>query len=222
MNWPSSDLLLGTSWRRPEGGEIPSPLFFGKPPWHQGDVSQPPAIPSEQVDDLPRVIRQLREMGVDTIIDEVLPVPHGNRQGLSYGQLAVGFLDYILTECDHRLFALEEFERLAGWRIEVTNVPARRLSLSEVLHYRAQWYPERGLIGLRGECCTAPLSQGLGARRGSSHPLATSGLFLDPPFGLEPAGSSQERYLAIHLGFVKEGHDPHNSKFSIPNLSIPT
>ena len=68
-----------------------------------------PEITSERVDDLPLLVHQLRKMEVDRSIDETLPPPHGNRQGLSFGQLAVGFLSYILTECDHRLSPVEEW-----------------------------------------------------------------------------------------------------------------
>jgi hypothetical protein len=32
--------------------------------------------------------------------------PHGNRKGLSYGQLSVLLLTYIMTQADHRLIAV--------------------------------------------------------------------------------------------------------------------
>jgi len=83
--------------------------------------SSEPALTSERVDDLPLLVHQLRRMEVDQSIDQVLLPPHGNRQGLSFGQLAVGFLAYILTECDHRLSPVE------GWTQD------RRESLSEAL-----------------------------------------------------------------------------------------
>ena len=40
-------------------------------------------------------------MNIAAIIDENLLPPHGNRQGLSYGQLAVLLLTYIISEGDH-------------------------------------------------------------------------------------------------------------------------
>lgn len=42
-------------------------------------------------------------MKVASIIDEHLARPHGNRQGLSYGELAVLLLTYIVSEGDHKI-----------------------------------------------------------------------------------------------------------------------
>ena len=38
---------------------------------------------SERVDDLPLIIYWLNQMNLDTIIDEKLPSPHGNRISLN-------------------------------------------------------------------------------------------------------------------------------------------
>jgi hypothetical protein len=38
------------------------------------------------------------KMHIDEIIDAAIGATHGNRQGLSYGQLAVVYLAYILSE----------------------------------------------------------------------------------------------------------------------------
>ena len=41
--------------------------------------------------------------------------------------------------------AIETEKRLAGWRIYVSNTPAKRLDLSQAAqHYRGQWQPEHG------------------------------------------------------------------------------
>ncbi len=50
-------------------------------------------------------------MNIATIIDEHLLPPHGNCQGLSYGQLALLLLTYIISEADHRLCCVEKWER---------------------------------------------------------------------------------------------------------------
>lgn len=63
----------------------------------------------EQVDGIPLTVYWLLKMRVAEIIDRVLPHPHPNRQGLSYGQLAVLFLTYILYLRNHRLCAVEEW-----------------------------------------------------------------------------------------------------------------
>lgn len=64
-------------------------------------------------------------MKVAEIIDEHLAKPHGNRQGLSYGELAVLLLTYIVSEGDHRICCLEKWvcehqnslEGITGWSI---------------------------------------------------------------------------------------------------------
>jgi transposase len=66
-------------------------------------------IASERIDDIPLLMRWLLDMHIDQIIDRVLGTPHGNRQGLSYGQLAVVFVAYILTECNHFLSPVRDW-----------------------------------------------------------------------------------------------------------------
>lgn len=66
-------------------------------------------ITSERIDDVPLLLRWLVDMHIDQIIDAVLKSPHGNRQGLSYGQLAVVFVAYILTECNHFLSPVRDW-----------------------------------------------------------------------------------------------------------------
>jgi transposase len=64
-------------------------------------------------------------MNVAEIIDENLLPPHGNRKGLSYGQLAVLLLTYIVSEADHRLCCVEKWVNdhhqsllaITGWNI---------------------------------------------------------------------------------------------------------
>jgi transposase len=51
--------------------------------------------------------------------------------------------------------AIEMFNRLAGWRLYVTNAPTGRLTLNCAMGcYREQWQPERGFQRLKG----APLA----------------------------------------------------------------
>jgi hypothetical protein len=42
---------------------------------------------SERADDLPVIVHWLKQMEIEKLIDQEFPSPHGNRQGLSYGQL---------------------------------------------------------------------------------------------------------------------------------------
>ena len=66
-------------------------------------------ISSERVDDIPVILAWLDQMEIAKWIDESLVRPHGNHQGLSYGQLSVLLLTYIISQADHRLCAVE------GW-----------------------------------------------------------------------------------------------------------
>ncbi len=64
-------------------------------------------------------------MKIASIIDNHLAPPHGNRKGLSYGQLAVLLLTYIVSEADHRICYLETWvsehqrslEAITEWEI---------------------------------------------------------------------------------------------------------
>jgi len=78
-------------------------------------------ITSERIDDAPLLIYWLLQMHVDKIIDAAVRPPHGNRQGLSYGQLAVVFIAYVLSKCNHFLSPVHDW------------VLARRESLSHAL-----------------------------------------------------------------------------------------
>lgn len=47
--------------------------------------------------------------------------------------------------------AINRFNRLAGWRVYVTNTPVRRLSLAGAVNcYRQEWQPEHGFHRLKG------------------------------------------------------------------------
>ncbi len=78
-------------------------------------------------------------MGIERLIDQELPAPHGNRQGLSYGKLAILLLSYIITQADHRLCAVEPWvnqhhqtlELATGW--EIANKDATDDRLADLL-----------------------------------------------------------------------------------------
>jgi len=79
----------------------------------------------QRVDEIPLVIYWLLKMRVHEIIDRILPPPHPNRQGLSYGQLALLFVAYVIHLRTHRLSGMEEWvqkhrlvlEEATGWTI---------------------------------------------------------------------------------------------------------
>ncbi len=63
----------------------------------------------------------LKQKQVGVIIDSLLGAPHGNWEGLSYGELALVFTAYVVMCCTHFLSPLEEW------------VAQRLTSLSQVL-----------------------------------------------------------------------------------------
>ena len=77
---------------------------------------------SERADDLPLIIHWLKQMNIASIIDQELPPPHGNRKGLSYGQLSVLFLSYVVSQSDPRLCAVEAKLSELGSQISRENI----------------------------------------------------------------------------------------------------
>jgi transposase len=79
----------------------------------------------QAADEIPLLVYWLLKMRVHEIIDRVMPQPHASRQGLSYGQLAVLFVAYVVHGCTHRLCEMEEWvqhhcivlEQATGWSI---------------------------------------------------------------------------------------------------------
>ena len=53
-------------------------------------------------------------------MDQKLSQPHGNHQGMSYGQLSVLLLTYIITQADHQLCAVEEWVKSHRQTLELT------------------------------------------------------------------------------------------------------
>jgi transposase len=88
----------------------------------------------ERVDSIPLILHWLMKMHVQEIIDAIWR-PHTNWQGLSYGQLAVLFLTYVLHRRTHRLSGMEEWvidhrmvlKQVTGWRIGLKEATDDRL-----------------------------------------------------------------------------------------------
>jgi transposase len=76
----------------------------------------------ERIDSIPLIFYWLMKMRVQEIIDTIWH-PHTNWQGLSYGQLAVLFVIYVLHMRSHRLSGMEDWlvkhrstlEEVTGW-----------------------------------------------------------------------------------------------------------
>lgn len=65
-------------------------------------------IKNERVDDIPLLVRQMVQMGVDALLDEHFET-HGNWQGASLGTVSAVWLSHILSEGDHRLSYVENW-----------------------------------------------------------------------------------------------------------------
>lgn len=93
-------------------------------------------ISSERIDDIPVIVQWLKQMEIAKCIDQKLKEPHGNHQGLSYGQLSVLLLTYMITQSDHRLCAVELWvqrhqtilELSTGWSIGEKDTTDDRLA----------------------------------------------------------------------------------------------
>lgn len=93
-------------------------------------------ISSERVDDIPLIVEWLKQMQIVEWMDQELKQPHGNRKGLSYGQLSVLLLTYIMTQADHRLCGAESWvtshrqilELATGWGIGEKDATDDRLA----------------------------------------------------------------------------------------------
>jgi len=95
----------------------------------------------ERVDTIPLINAMLVNMGVEEVIDSIFR-PHGNWSGLSYGQLSVLFVTYVLHSLTHRLSSMESWakehrtviEQITGWKLSEKDCTDDRLCrLVEVL-----------------------------------------------------------------------------------------
>jgi transposase len=68
--------------------------------------TQPIVVEQERIDDVPMLFGMMRRMRIAEIIDKHLG-SHHLHQGLSNGNLAVGWIMYILSESDHRKSAVQ-------------------------------------------------------------------------------------------------------------------
>jgi transposase len=66
------------------------------------------SIQHERIDDVPLIIGLAKQLRMIEILDTHLGT-HGLQQGMSNGQLAVGWLSYILSQADHRKSAVREW-----------------------------------------------------------------------------------------------------------------
>jgi hypothetical protein len=69
---------------------------------HIGEMDEALTILTVRVDDIPRLLAQMKRMGIACLLDEHFPT-HGNRAGLSLGMVTTMWLTHVLSEADHRM-----------------------------------------------------------------------------------------------------------------------
>ena len=70
--------------------------------------AQPIVLKHERIDDIPLLFGMMRRMNIANILDKQLP-RHHLQKGLSNGNLAVGWLAYVLSQADHRKSVVQEW-----------------------------------------------------------------------------------------------------------------
>src|SRR5215203_1411453 len=70
--------------------------------------AQPVVLQYERIDDVPLLFGMMRRMNIADILDKHMP-RHHLHQGLSNGDLAVGWQAYILSQADHRKSVVQEW-----------------------------------------------------------------------------------------------------------------
>jgi transposase len=65
-------------------------------------------IETERVDDIPLLLAHMQRMNIAELLDKHIPV-HGNRKGLSLGNVAIIWLSHILSEASHRMNHVQEW-----------------------------------------------------------------------------------------------------------------
>lgn len=77
-------------------------------PDHTPQIQHTSGLDVERLDDIPLLIGLQQKLGLDHIIDDVIP-RHWLHQGLSIGQLVIGWNAHILSEEDHRKVAVQQW-----------------------------------------------------------------------------------------------------------------
>src|SRR5436305_3508308 len=66
------------------------------------------SIETERMDDIPLLISHMQRMKVAALLDKHIPT-HGQRKGLSVGELSEVWLAHILSQADHRMNRVQEW-----------------------------------------------------------------------------------------------------------------
>ncbi len=89
------------------------------------------SIQHERVDDVPVIIGVANRLGLADLLNRHLG-SHGLQQGLHNGQLAVGWLAYILSQADHRKSVVQDWANGLAHTLErLLGQPIRRVDFSD-------------------------------------------------------------------------------------------
>ena len=114
--------------------------YVVKEPKPPGYLEQTTPVPQqatiERIDDIPLLMALQQRIGLASIIDAALP-RHGLLQGLSIGQLVLGWNTFILSQADHRKVTVRDWvtehrlvlEQLMGTSIRETDFTDDRLAI---------------------------------------------------------------------------------------------
>ena len=159
----------------------------------------------ERVDDIPVIIGMANRLGLADILDRHLG-RHGLHQGLNNGQLAVGWLGYILSQGDHRKSAVQ------GWAHDLTHTleqllgdPIREVEFSD---------DRLGILvrRLNDDGAWAAIETDLWA--------ATMTVYAFPVTGVRLDGSSSYGYHQVHgEGLMQYGHSKDHRP-DLPQLKL--
>jgi transposase len=96
-------------------------------------------IETERVDDIPLLLAHMQRMNIAALLDQHIPV-HGNRKGLSVGDVVTVWLAHVLSEGDHRMNHVQEWSERRIETIRVSGLSSFDSSdmtddrLADVLH----------------------------------------------------------------------------------------
>jgi transposase len=65
-------------------------------------------IETERVDDIPLLLEHMQRMNIAKLLDKYIPI-HGNRKGLSPGNVTMVWLSHILSEANHKMNQVQEW-----------------------------------------------------------------------------------------------------------------
>src|SRR4051812_46624616 len=108
--------------------------------------TQPVVVQQERIDDVPLLVGMMGRMRLAEVLDKHLG-QHHLHQGLSNGQLAVGWIAYILSQSDHRKYAVQDWaeglghtlQSLFGCPLRPTEFSDDRLSILLARLAKADW-----------------------------------------------------------------------------------